>query len=159
MDETKPRSDDNQPEISGVQAAGGAPQPADPANAARGPAALAAEVEETFIAPLPQDSIPAALAGSPDYEVIREISRGGMGVVYLARNRRMDRLEGLKVVKSALLEQAGALERFEREMRAAARLSHPNIVTAYSSPPLPGLLAFAMEYVDGIDLHQLVAMR
>jgi serine/threonine protein kinase len=105
------------------------------------------------------EPIPPALAASPDYEVVREISRGGMGVVYLARNRRMDRLEGLKVVKAALLERAGALERFEREMRAAARLSHPNIVTAYSSPPLDGLLAFAMEYVDGIDLQQLVKSR
>jgi len=107
----------------------------------------------------PAEPIPPALAGSPDYEVIREISRGGMGVVYLARNRRMDRLEGLKVVKQALLARAGALERFEREMRSAARLSHPNIVTAYSSPPLEGLLAFAMEYVDGIDLYQLVKAR
>ena len=50
----------------------------------------------------------------------------------------------------------GALERFEREMRSAARLSHPNIVIAYSSPPLEGLLAFAMEYVDGTDLYHLV---
>jgi hypothetical protein len=105
------------------------------------------------------EPIPPALASSPDYEVLREISRGGMGIVYLARNRRMDRLEGLKVVSAALLERAGALERFEREMRAAARLNHPNIVTAYSSPPLEGLLAFAMEYVDGVDLHQLVRAR
>lgn len=105
------------------------------------------------------EPIPPALAGSPDDEVVREISRGGMGVVYLARNRRMDRLEALKVVMPALLERDGALERFEREMRAAARLNHPNIVAAYSSPPLPGLLAFAMEYVDGVDLRQLVALR
>jgi len=82
-----------------------------------------------------------------------------MGAVYLVRNRRMDRLEGLKIVKTALLELPGALERFEREMRAAARLNHPNIVTAYSSPSLDGLVGFAMEYVDGIDLHQLVEMR
>jgi serine/threonine protein kinase len=107
-------------------------------------------------APAGGDPIPPALAASPDYEVIREINRGGMGIVYLVRNRRMDRLEGLKVVKEVLLQRTGASERFEREMRSAARLSHPNIVTAYSSPPLVGLLAFAMEYVDGIDLHQLV---
>ena len=105
------------------------------------------------------DPIPPALAASIEHEVLREISRGGMGVVYLARNRRMDRLEALKVVNEALLKQAGALERFEREMRAAARLSHSNIVTAYSSPPLEGLLAFAMEFVDGTDLHELVKER
>jgi serine/threonine protein kinase len=100
--------------------------------------------------------LPPALANNQEYEIVREISRGGMGVVYLARNRRMDRLEGLKVVNAALLERPGALERFEREMRAAARLSHPNIVTAFSAPTLDGLLAFAMEYVEGIDLHELV---
>jgi serine/threonine protein kinase len=102
------------------------------------------------------EPLPPALATNPDYDVVREINRGGMGVVYLVRNRRMDRLEGLKVVKEALLNRSGALERFEREMRAAARLSHPNIVLAYSSPRLEGLLAFAMEYVDGVDLHELV---
>jgi len=107
----------------------------------------------------PADPIPPALAHSPDYEVIREINRGGMGIVYLVRNRRMDRLEGLKVVNESLLKRKGALDRFEREMRSAARLNHTNIVTAYSSPPLEGLLAFAMEYVDGIDLHQLVQAR
>ena len=112
--------------------------------------------KRTGTPPATTEPIPPALAASPDYEVIREISRGGMGVVYLARNRRMDRLEGLKVVNSALLAKAGALERFEREMRSAARLNHPNIVIAYSSPPLEGLLAFAMEYVDGTDLYHLV---
>lgn len=105
------------------------------------------------------DTIPPALVNSPDYEVIREINRGGMGIVYLVRNRRMDRLEGLKVVNESLLKRKGALDRFEREMRSAARLNHTNIVTAYSSPPLEGLLAFAMEYVDGVDLHQLVRTR
>ncbi len=112
--------------------------------------------KRTGTPPSAGEPIPAALAASPEYEVIREISRGGMGVVYLARNRRMDRLEGLKVVNQSLLAKAGALERFEREMRSAARLSHPNIVIAYSSPPLEGLLAFAMEYVDGTDLYHLV---
>jgi serine/threonine protein kinase len=119
---------------------------------------MRADIPTTSASSVPEP-IPPALAGSSEYEVVREISRGGMGVVYLARNRRMDRLEALKVVKPALLERDGALERFEREMRAAARLSHTNIVTAYSSPPLEGLLAFAMEYVEGIDLHQIVGTR
>jgi len=110
-------------------------------------------------APVAVEPIPVALASSPDYEVLREISRGGMGVVYLARNRRMYRLEALKVVNEALLQQSGALERFEREMQAAARLNHSNIVIAYSSPPLDGLLAFAMEFVDGVDLYELVQAR
>jgi serine/threonine protein kinase len=82
-----------------------------------------------------------------------------MGVVYLVRNRRMDRLEALKVVRPALLEREGALERFEREMRSAARLNHTNIVAAYSAPPLEGLVAFAMEYVEGTDLQQFVQSK
>ncbi len=108
---------------------------------------------------LASDAIPAALTASPDYEVIREINRGGMGVVYLVRNRRMDRFEALKVVKAELLARDGALERFEREMRSAARLNHQNIVTAFSAPPLEGLVAFAMEFVDGTDLYNLVKRR
>ncbi len=104
----------------------------------------------------PADPVVLALLGSPEYEVIRELGRGGMGVVYLIRNCRMDRLEVLKVVKTARLERPGAVERFEREMRAAARLNHQNIVKAYSSPRLEGLLAFAMEYVNGADLQKIV---
>lgn len=103
------------------------------------------------------EPIPPALLNSPDYEIVRELSRGGMGVVYLVRNRRMDRLECLKVVKAEFLKRSGARERFEREMRSAARVNHPHIVTAYSAPHLEGLLAFAMEYVDGIDLARFVA--
>lgn len=102
------------------------------------------------------EGVPAALLNNPDYEMLKELSRGGMGVVYLVRNRRMDRLECLKVVNAELLQSSGAMERFEREMRSAAKVNHPNIVTAYSSPPLPGLLAFAMEYIDGTDLNKLV---
>lgn len=105
------------------------------------------------------ENIPQALRDCAEYEVIREINRGGMGVVYLVRNRRLDRLEGLKVVRESLLREPGAQERFEREMQSAARLSHPNIVAAYHSPTLKGLLAFAMEFVEGIDLDRLVRER
>lgn len=95
----------------------------------------------------------------PDYELVKELGRGGMGVVYLARNRAMDRLEVLKVVSKSLVEQAGARERFQREIRSAAKLSHPNIVTAHSVPRAGDLLIFAMEYVEGQDLSQLVKQR
>src|ERR1043166_2527849 len=67
------------------------------------------------------EPIPAARASRPDYEGVREISRGGMGVVYLARNRRMDRLEGLKVVNAALLQRTGAPGGFGPGMRSGAR--------------------------------------
>ena len=71
------------------------------------------------------EHVPSELADHPDYELLRELGRGGMGVVYLARNRMMDRLEVLKVVSKSLLEQPGALERFQQEIRSAAKLNHP----------------------------------
>jgi serine/threonine protein kinase len=82
---------------------------------------MASEIVPPLLPTPPAESLPPALANNPDYEVLRELSRGGMGVVYLARNRRMDRLECLKVVNEPLLKQSGALERFEREMRSAAK--------------------------------------
>jgi hypothetical protein len=79
-----------------------------------------------------------------------------MGVVYLARNKLMDRLEVLKVVNQALLDRPGAVERFVREIRSAARLNHANVVAAYSAVQTGELLTFAMEYVEGEDLARLV---
>src|SRR5690349_12259828 len=75
-------------------------------------------------------NLPKELADHPQYEVVRELGRGGMGVVYLARNRLMERPEVLKVVNRSLLDHPEAAERFLREVRSAARLSHRNIVTA-----------------------------
>ncbi|HVC93699.1 MAG TPA: protein kinase, partial [Pirellulales bacterium] len=105
------------------------------------------------------DAVPTELANHRDYELIKELGRGGMGVVYLARNRMMDRLEVLKVVSKALLDRPGALERFQQEIRSAAKLSHPNIVAAYSVLQPGDLLVFAMEYVRGQDLSQVVKAR
>lgn len=102
---------------------------------------------------------PPELLDHPDYELIRELGRGGMGVVYLARNRPLDRLEVLKVVGKKLLDVPGALERFQREIRSAAKLNHPNIVGAYTVLRPGDLLVFAMEYVDGSDLAQTVKRR
>ena len=102
---------------------------------------------------------PSELANHPDYEIIKELGRGGMGVVYLARNRMMDRLEVLKVVSKSLLDKPGALERFQQEIRSAAKLLHPNIVAAYAVLRPGDLLVFAMEYVPGQDLMQVVKKR
>ncbi|HEX4146605.1 MAG TPA: protein kinase [Pirellulales bacterium] len=119
----------------------------------------------TFESPQPspstpaEPSVPPELLDHPDYELVKELGRGGMGVVYLARNRAMDRLEVLKAVSRSLLEKADARERFQREIRSAAKLSHPNIVTAHSVPRAGDLLIFAMEYVDGQDLSQVVKQR
>src|SRR5262245_22316743 len=92
------------------------------------------------------ETLPPGLAENPDYEVIRELGRGGMGVVYLARNTLMGRNEVLKVVSGHLLDRNIVRERFLREIRNAARLHHPNIVTAYSAMRAGDRIVLAMEY-------------
>src|SRR5207244_4428970 len=78
-------------------------------------------------------SIPPELRDHAQYQVVRELGRGGMGVVYLATNKLMQRPEVLKVMNRALLDRDGATERFLREIRSAAMLHHPNIATAYAA--------------------------
>ena len=103
--------------------------------------------------------LPPELANHPDYEIIRELGRGGMGIVFLAHNRIMGRDEVLKVIGPDIIESPGVLDRFLREIRAVARLQHPNIVTAHSAFRCGESLVFAMEYVEGLDLARLVKAK
>lgn len=103
-----------------------------------------------------RSTVPPELADHPQYHNVRELGRGGMGVVYLATNRLMDRPEVLKVVSRQHLARTGAADRFLREIRAAAKLQHPNVVSAYSAIEVGDLLVFAMEYVPGQDLARVV---
>ena len=82
-----------------------------------------------------------------------------MGVVYLAYNRLMARHEVLKVIGQHIVEQPGVLDRFLREIRAVARLRHPNVVSAYSAFRCGTSLVFAMEYVEGLDLRRMVKAK
>ena len=82
-----------------------------------------------------------------------------MGVVYLAHNKLMGRDEVLKVMGRQIMERPGVLERFLREIRAVAKLRHPNIVTAYSAIRLGESIVFAMEYVEGLDLSKMVKAK
>src|SRR5262245_56103382 len=77
------------------------------------------------------DEPPAALAGQPKYRVVRRLGVGGMGTVWLAEHAVMNRPVAVKVIHAELLARPGAADRFLREVRAAAKLHHPNIVTAY----------------------------
>jgi serine/threonine protein kinase len=109
--------------------------------------------------PPPVNTLPPGLADHPDYEIKRELGRGGMGVVYLAHNKLMGRDEVLKVMGRQVMERPGVLERFLREIRAVAKLRHPNIVAAYSAVRLGESIVFAMEYVEGLDLAKLVKAK
>ncbi|MGL4421339.1 MAG: protein kinase domain-containing protein, partial [Gemmataceae bacterium] len=104
--------------------------------------------------PILPGELPAEFSQLPQYSNIRPLGQGGMGVVYRATNARMGRDEVLKVVNRALLQRAGALERFEREIRAAGQLQHPNIVTAYAAHEIGEMLILSMEFVNGPSLDQ-----
>jgi len=90
------------------------------------------------------------------YEIVRCLGAGGIGEVYLARQIRLDRHVALKVLTPKLTNDSESLQRFEREMRAIARLDHPNVVHAYDANESDGIHFLVMEYVDGQDLHALV---
>jgi eukaryotic-like serine/threonine-protein kinase len=93
------------------------------------------------------------------FEILRPLSRGGMGVVYKARQSGLDRIVALKVVAPERLTGTDSeefLERFRREARAAALLNHPNVVTVYATDLTGPRPYFAMEFVEGIDLYRLV---
>jgi WD40 repeat protein/tRNA A-37 threonylcarbamoyl transferase component Bud32 len=114
---------------------------------------------ETWARPQAQETsstIPPDLAADPDYEILGELGRGGMGVVYLAQNKLMGRKEVLKVVSRELMDRRGVADRFLREIRNAAQLHHTNIVTAYSAFRAGEYIVFAMEYVEGYDLAKMV---
>ncbi len=109
--------------------------------------------------PPPASTLPPGLTERTDYDILRELGRGGMGVVYLAQNKLMGRPEVLKVVSSHLVNRSGVADRFLAEIRNAAKLHHTNVVTAYSAFRLDESLVLAMQYVDGLDLARLVAAR
>jgi serine/threonine protein kinase len=110
-------------------------------------------------APPPASTLPPGLADHADYEITRELGWGGMGVVYMAQNKLMGRTEVLKVVSSHLINRRGVLDRFLAEVRNAAKLDHPNVVTAYSALRIGESLVLAMQYVEGLDLAQMVKAR
>jgi hypothetical protein len=90
------------------------------------------------------------------YVIERELGRGGMGAVYLARERRLDRQVALKVLPAEFATQADLRERFIRETRLSAGFSHPNIVPVYAVEESDEVLAFAMAYVEGETLAERV---
>ncbi|HEY9226778.1 MAG TPA: serine/threonine-protein kinase, partial [Gemmatimonadaceae bacterium] len=98
-----------------------------------------------------------ALAG--EYSLERELGRGGMGIVYLAREVQLDRLVAIKVLPEALAARPDVRERFLREARMAASLSHPHIVPIYRVGESKGFVFFVMAYVNGETLGDRLRSR
>jgi tRNA A-37 threonylcarbamoyl transferase component Bud32 len=105
------------------------------------------------------DLCPSELAGHERYRLVRLLGEGGMGAVYEAEHRVMQRVVALKVIRQTITSNPAAVERFRREVRAAARLSHPNIVTTYDAEDVGATQFLVMEYVQGITLGRLVKER
>jgi serine/threonine-protein kinase len=102
-------------------------------------------------------TLQTALAGR--YSLERELGRGGMGIVYLARDVALDRLVALKLLPPRLAEEPSLRDRFLREARTAAKLSHPNIVPIFAVEEAGQFVFFVMAYVDGETLGQRVRSR
>lgn len=94
-----------------------------------------------------------------DYVVLDLLGRGGMGAVYRARHRRMERIVALKVLPPSLGRDRQLSERFRREVKAAARLAHRNVVAAFDAGEQHGILYLVMEFVAGQNLAALVKSR
>ena len=87
------------------------------------------------------------------YRLLRELGRGGMGVVYLALDTHLERHVALKLIAAEISEDAQFQSRFTREMRIAAQLEHPNVVPVYEAGELESFLFIAMRHIDGEDLR------
>jgi serine/threonine-protein kinase len=104
-------------------------------------------------------TIPEALATHPRYKILSELGSGGMGVVYKAEDQIMGRTVALKVMTPELTAKANAVERFRKEVRAAAKLIHPNIVTAFDAGEAGGRHFLVMEFVEGVSLDRYVVRK
>lgn len=91
-----------------------------------------------------------------NYAILDKIGQGGMGMVFKAQHRRLPRVVAIKVLPLAVTKDANAVKRFEREVQAAAKLNHPNIVAARDAGQDLGVHFLVMEFVEGSDLANLV---
>jgi serine/threonine protein kinase/anti-sigma factor RsiW len=105
-------------------------------------------------APPPPKAPPKNQLG--EYQLLAKLGSGGMGTVYKARHTRLEKTVALKVLAKGSLVDAEAIARFDREMKAVGQLNHPNIVQAHDAREIAGTRFLVMEYVDGLNLAQLV---
>jgi urea transport system substrate-binding protein len=110
-------------------------------------------------APLSSADVPEELRRHPRYCLTRVLGRGGMGAVFQAQHRLLDRQVVLKVIRPELLDNPSVVQRFERESRLAARLNHPNVVAVYEAEKLGRAQILVMEFIEGVNLAELVSQR
>jgi serine/threonine-protein kinase len=110
-----------------------------------------------FPSPAPEAEIPPSTHSFGNYELLKEIGRGGMGVVYLARHRGLEKVVALKMILRGELATAEDRTRFRTEARAAAALAHPSIVPVYDAGEHEGQAYFSMRFVEGQTLGAILA--
>ncbi len=91
-----------------------------------------------------------------NYKIVSVLGRGGMGIVYKAYDTKLERYVAIKMLSSQLFSKERFVERFKREARNQAKLSHPNIVTVYGFIEYQGILGIVMEYIEGESLEKLI---
>lgn len=117
--------------------------------------ALSVELYEDADSDLERRRLEARVAGQ--YQVVRELGRGGMGVVFLARDVALHRTVAIKALRHEFVESEAHRERFRREARLTARLTHPGIVPVYTFGESKDLVYIVMQYVDGESLADRLA--
>ena len=90
------------------------------------------------------------------YRILKELGRGGMGIVYLAIDTKLARRVAIKVLPHSVANETRVVQRFEREAQAAARLRHPNIIPIYGAGELDGTYFYSMEHVAGVTLGEII---
>ncbi|GIW96993.1 MAG: protein kinase [Pirellulaceae bacterium] len=110
---------------------------------------------------LRDEQVTSSLTNSPprslgDYDILEEINRGGMGIVYKAKHRTLGRVVALKLIRSGEMASAEEVERFQSEAEAAAALNHPGIVPIYDVGMYNGLVYYTMAFIEGHSLAELV---
>ena len=108
---------------------------------------------------LRDDELPVELLHHPRYRVLGILGQGGMGVVYKAEHRLLERLVVLKVIRPDLLANPIVVQRFQREARLAARMTHPNVVAVYEAESFGSTQMLVMEFIEGMNLAELVDER
>ncbi|MDP6582541.1 MAG: serine/threonine-protein kinase [Vicinamibacterales bacterium] len=117
------------------------------------PGATGSASRPGFAAPPPEE----LSARFPQFDIVELVGQGGMGAVYKARQPTLDRFVALKILPPEVGDDPAFAERFKREARALAMLSHASIVTVHDFGEADGLYYFVMEYVDGTNLRQTIA--
>jgi urea transport system substrate-binding protein len=109
--------------------------------------------------PAPEPPPPDQLRQHPRYRLLGILGRGGMGTVYKAEHRLLDRPVVLKMIRPELLVNSKVIQRFQQEAKMAARLTHPNVVGVYEAEEFGPSQLLVMEFVEGVNLAELVAER